>query len=113
MAARGALRVGSGLVTVASPPDALAVNAAHLTAIMLLPMNSAGDLAEILADERRNAVVLGPGLGVGRRRPRRWSRRRSHSAAAVVLDADALTSFAGADERLFALIGGRAGSRRC
>ena len=30
-----ALRVGAGAVTVASPPDALAVNAAHLTAIML------------------------------------------------------------------------------
>ena len=65
LAARGAFRVGSGLVTVASPPDALAVNAAHLTAIMLLPMDGAGGLAAILADERRNAAVLGPALGVG------------------------------------------------
>ncbi|HSM19843.1 MAG TPA: NAD(P)H-hydrate epimerase, partial [Hyphomicrobiales bacterium] len=35
LAARGALRAGAGLVTVASPPDALAVNAAQLTAIMV------------------------------------------------------------------------------
>ncbi|MCJ7597706.1 MAG: NAD(P)H-hydrate epimerase, partial [Methyloceanibacter sp.] len=35
LAARGALRAGSGLVTVASPADALAVNAAQLTAIMV------------------------------------------------------------------------------
>ena len=34
-AARGALRVGAGLVTVAPPRDALQVNAAQLTAIMV------------------------------------------------------------------------------
>ena len=72
-----ALRVGAGLVTVASPPDALAVNAAHLTAIMLLRMDGPEGLAEILADQRHNAVVLGPALGVGERDDRRWSRRRS------------------------------------
>ena len=35
LAARGALRAGAGLVTVASPRDALAVNAAALTAVMV------------------------------------------------------------------------------
>ncbi len=108
LAARGALRVGAGLVTVASPPDALAANAAHLTAIMLLPMEGADGLAAILADRRRNAVVLGPGLGVG-----------PHTAdlvgaalaarAATVLDADALTSFADSSETLFGMIGGGRG----
>ena len=34
-APRGALRIGAGLVTVASPRDAVAVNAAQLTAIMV------------------------------------------------------------------------------
>src|SRR5262249_60692355 len=34
LAARGALRAGAGLVTVASPREALAVNAAALTAVM-------------------------------------------------------------------------------
>jgi hypothetical protein len=41
LAARGALRVGAGLVSVASPPDAVQVNAAHLTAIMLKPFDGA------------------------------------------------------------------------
>src|SRR3979411_3013994 len=35
MTARGSLRAGSGLVTLASPTDALAVNAAALTAVMV------------------------------------------------------------------------------
>ncbi len=94
MGARGALRIGAGLVTVASPPDALAVNAAHLTAIMLAPFEDAGGLGEILADRRKNAVLLGPALGVGEQ-TRQFVDVALGSGAAVVLDADAITSFAG------------------
>lgn len=94
LAARGALRVGAGLVTVASPPAALAENAAHLTAIMLRPCESADDLDDLLTDERLNVVLAGPGLGTGEP-----TRERVAVAAAagrgLVLDADALTSFAG------------------
>ena len=60
MAARGALRVGAGLVSVASPPDALAINAAALTAIMVKPCAGASGLAELRKDKRFNAVVVGP-----------------------------------------------------
>jgi NAD(P)H-hydrate repair Nnr-like enzyme with NAD(P)H-hydrate dehydratase domain len=59
------LRIGAGLVTLASPSDALAENAGHLTAIMARRCDGAGDLAEILSDKRYNAVCLGPGMGVG------------------------------------------------
>ena len=65
LGARGALRVGAGLVTVASPLDAVAVNAAHLTAIMLAPFDGPRGLGELLADPRKNAVLIGPGCGVG------------------------------------------------
>jgi ADP-dependent NAD(P)H-hydrate dehydratase / NAD(P)H-hydrate epimerase len=106
LAARAALRVGSGLVTVASPPEALAVNAAHLTAIMLLPMEGARGLASILADERRNAVVLGPALGVAESTVHLVEAALA-SQATVVLDADGLTSFAGDTDRLFAIIKAR------
>ena len=41
MGARAALRVGTGLVTVGSPMDAVAANAAQLTAIMLKPFEGA------------------------------------------------------------------------
>jgi ADP-dependent NAD(P)H-hydrate dehydratase / NAD(P)H-hydrate epimerase len=92
MAARAALRIGAGLVTVASPLDALYVNAAHLTAIMLLPLEGAEGLAEILDDERKNAVLLGPALGVGEE-TRALVEAALASGAATVLDADALTSY--------------------
>jgi hydroxyethylthiazole kinase-like uncharacterized protein yjeF len=113
LAARGALRAGAGLVTVATPADALAVHASALTAIMARVCDTPGDLEDILNDRRKNAVVLGPGLGVGQRtrdfvlaalagieidgdegEPRR----------AVVLDADALASFAREPQALFAAI---------
>ncbi len=93
MGARGALRIGAGLVTVASPPDGLFVNAAHLTAIMLLAFDGPEGLSEILADRRKNVVLLGPALGVGEETCALVEAALA-SGAATVLDADALTSFA-------------------
>lgn len=101
LAARGALRVGAGLVSVASPPDAVAVNAAHLTAIMLKPLQGPDGLAHLLEDRRLNAVVLGPGLGVGGE-TRALVDAALKSGAAMVLDADALTSFQDDPDALFA-----------
>ncbi len=100
LAARGALRAGAGLVSLASPPESLAVNAAHLTAIMLLPMEGAEGLGAILADTRRNVVALGPALGIGEDSMGIVEVALA-SPAAVVIDADGLTSFADAPERLF------------
>jgi ADP-dependent NAD(P)H-hydrate dehydratase / NAD(P)H-hydrate epimerase len=108
LAARGALRAGAGLVTVASPHDALAVHAASLTAVMVRESDGPVGLSKLLADPRKNAVVLGPGLGVGEQTcalvetalaPSGSPKLRAH-----VLDADALTSFAGQPERLFAAV---------
>ncbi len=103
LAARAALRAGAGLVSLASPVEALAVNAAHLTAVMLLPMNGAEGLTAILADRRHNAVALGPALGVDEASMVLVEAALASPAAAVV-DADGLTSFASAPERLFAAI---------
>ena len=65
MSARGALRAGAGLVTLASPRDALAVNAAALTAVMVRPIDTVVEFAELLTDKRLNTCVIGPGAGVG------------------------------------------------
>ncbi|MFT0892589.1 NAD(P)H-hydrate dehydratase [Pseudochelatococcus sp. G4_1912] len=94
LTARAALRVGAGLVTVASPQDALAENAAHLTAIMLREVDNAAALSEILTDTRFNALAMGPGCGVGEDTVERV-RAAGASVRALVLDADALTSFSG------------------
>lgn len=103
LAAQGALRVGSGLVTVAAPPGAVLVNAAHLTAVMVRSADGSAGLAALLADRRRNSVVLGPGLGVGPA-TRDLVETALASTAAVTLDADALTSFETDPEALFAAL---------
>src|SRR5947209_10193103 len=111
LAARGALRAGAGLVTVASPRDALAVHAASLTAIMVRESEGPGGLARLLADPRKNAIVLGPGLGIGEETCALAATALSPGTAsrACVLDAHALTRCGGQKERLFAAIHASAG----
>jgi hydroxyethylthiazole kinase-like uncharacterized protein yjeF len=108
LAAMAALRVGAGLVTLASPPDALAVNASQLTAVMVRRMAGIEGLRDLLDDHRRNAILLGPGLGVGEETARLVETALG-SGRAVVLDADALTSFAGEAKRLLAAVKSAAG----
>ncbi|POF30219.1 NAD(P)H-hydrate dehydratase [Roseibium marinum] len=104
LSAGAALRAGAGLVTLASPPDAMMVNACHLTAVMLKKVPGAEAMEELLADRRFNTVLIGPGYGVG-------EETRAAVAAilkqkrATVLDADALTSFPNHAQELFTLIG--------
>jgi ADP-dependent NAD(P)H-hydrate dehydratase / NAD(P)H-hydrate epimerase len=107
LAARGALRAGAGLVTIASPREALAVNAAASLAVMVRPVDGADELARFLDDARRNVVLLGPGGGVGQPM-RELVMAALKGERAVVLDADALTSFAEEPQTLCAAIRGRA-----
>jgi ADP-dependent NAD(P)H-hydrate dehydratase / NAD(P)H-hydrate epimerase len=106
LAARGALRAGAGLVTIAAPREALAVHAAATMAVMVRPVDGATELAAMLGDRRLNVVVLGPGGGVGA--PMRELVAAALAAErAVVLDADALTSFAEDPPGLWAATAGR------
>ena len=98
MGARAALRVGAGLVTLVGSAAATAINATHATAVMVRAIPSDAALAEVLADERRNAVLIGPGAGVGAATAGSVLTVLA-SPAAAVLDADALTSFAPGGER--------------
>jgi ADP-dependent NAD(P)H-hydrate dehydratase / NAD(P)H-hydrate epimerase len=106
LAARGALRAGAGLVTLASPSAALPVNAAASLAVMMRPVDGTDELNALLADTRLNAVALGPGLGVGAE-TRALVTAALDGERAVVLDADALTSFAEEPAALFHAIGSR------
>jgi ADP-dependent NAD(P)H-hydrate dehydratase / NAD(P)H-hydrate epimerase len=103
LSARGALRAGAGLVTLATPRDALAVNASALTAVMVHPIDTVIEFAELLNEKRLNAYVIGPGAGVGER-TQDFVLSAVSAKRSVVLDADALTSFAGNPERLFEAI---------
>ncbi len=100
LAARGALRIGAGLVTVGCPPAALQENAAHLNAIMLRSIASGRALADLLeSDSRINALCLGPGLGTGEREGQLVAAALG-TGRPTLLDADALTLIA-SDDTLF------------
>ena len=130
LAARGALRIGAGLVTIACPEAALAEVAGQTTAVMCRTLEGAAGLREALEDERLSALCLGPGLGVGKdaralvqtalAAPRSQAARNGGSARPdsgaigsdddraggrpVVLDADALTCFREDPEILFSAL---------
>jgi hydroxyethylthiazole kinase-like uncharacterized protein yjeF len=101
LAARGALRIGAGLVTVLSPPDALAVNAAHLEAVMLAPFETDQALEE--AAGSAEAAVIGPAAGVTDATLANVL-ALARTGAALILDADALTVFRDDPEELFTVL---------
>jgi NAD(P)H-hydrate epimerase len=103
LAAGAALRIGAGLVSVACEAEASPAYAARLTAVMVKPFATAHGLRRWLADERLNAWLIGPGIGIGPTTRARVAailgERRS-----TVLDADALTSFAGRPAELLDML---------
>jgi ADP-dependent NAD(P)H-hydrate dehydratase / NAD(P)H-hydrate epimerase len=99
LAARGALRVGAGLVTVVGAAEAVPELSVTLTSVMVREIASTATLEALLKDTRYNAVVVGPGNGVGQTTRDRVGVALS-SQASVVLDADALTSFADGPDTL-------------
>jgi hydroxyethylthiazole kinase-like uncharacterized protein yjeF len=104
LAARGAARAGAGLVTVAAPEPAFPIYAGALTGgVIVLPVVGVGDLQALLADPRRNAVLVGPGAGIG---PETRDKALAVLAAGkqAVIDADALTAFATRPADLFTAI---------
>lgn len=104
LAARGALRIGAGLVTLGVPGSAQLEVAAQITALMLRRIDGVEALAGALQDARLNALCLGPGLGVDRAGELVETALSAAHRPAVVLDADALTAFAEAPEVLFDLL---------
>lgn len=96
LAAAAALRIGAGVVTLGSPTNAMDVNAMHLTEIMQVEIDDETTLSTLLQDRRFKSFTLGPGLGYGERAISyvcaALEVNRS-SACAIVLDADALSSF--------------------
>lgn len=107
LAALSALRVGAGVVTVCCGKEALPVYAARLTSVMTRVTETAEEYAACIADARHRALLVGPGHSVGERTAE-YVLAALSTAKACVLDADALTSFAGRPETLFAAITGEA-----
>lgn len=110
LAAAGARRAGAGLVTIAVPARAFAVYAAGgAPGVIVVPLGLGlkgdTDFRMLIGDARRNAFLVGPGGGVGPE-TRRRTLALLKTCRVTVLDADALTSFAGKRRELFTAIRG-------
>ncbi len=101
LAARGGLRIGAGLVRILCPPDAAAVIAPAIEAIMLTPFGSFEALFE--AAESLDAVVIGPAAGVNETTQANL-RTLAETGAVLVIDADGLTAFESRPAELFELL---------
>jgi ADP-dependent NAD(P)H-hydrate dehydratase / NAD(P)H-hydrate epimerase len=102
LAARGALRIGAGLVTLGVPPAAQMEVAQQITSIMLQRVADVSGLEQLLKDARITALCIGPGLGLGARHGDLVA-AVLRARRAALLDADALTLLA-RDADLFALL---------
>ena len=109
LCARGALRAGAGLVTVATAETVLPIVAGGMPELMTapLPATDAGTIsrrslegrhfAEIL--EGKNVIAMGPGLATHPETQQFVRSVLANSALPVILDADGLNAFVGrADE---------------
>ncbi|CAN5793175.1 bifunctional ADP-dependent NAD(P)H-hydrate dehydratase/NAD(P)H-hydrate epimerase [soil metagenome] len=105
LTASAALRIGAGLVTLAAPSAVWPIYASSLTGVIVRALSKEGAFDALLSDKRRNAIAIGPGAGIGDD-----TRQRALAALAtkraVVLDADALTSFSSHRDLLFQAIQG-------
>jgi ADP-dependent NAD(P)H-hydrate dehydratase / NAD(P)H-hydrate epimerase len=106
LAARAARRAGAGVVTLTANPEVVSIYQTALEAVIVRPMAGLGDYVKLLDDDRRNALLIGPGAGHGEE-TRDLVRASLSSGRAVVLDADALTSFETQPRALFSGIADR------
>ncbi len=100
LAANAALRIGTGLVTVAAPVEALTIYACKLTSVMTKPYERLAEFRRLIDDPRKNVILLGPGNGVTKLTADQVKAALSLKKSCV-LDADALTVFARKPRNLF------------
>lgn len=100
LAARAAQRIGAGLVTIATPAKALPIYAEALESVIVREANDAAAWRDLLADTKRNAILIGPGLGLGVQQ-KELVLASAEVGKACVLDAEALTNFADKPDILF------------
>jgi NAD(P)H-hydrate epimerase len=99
LAAMAARRIGAGLLTIAPPASAGPLFRAASSGFLVDDCDTREQFENVIADPRRNAVLVGPGNGL-EARTRACAEAALRAGKAVVLDADALTLFAGEAEVL-------------
>ncbi|HEX7386806.1 MAG TPA: NAD(P)H-hydrate dehydratase [Castellaniella sp.] len=92
LACLAAARIGAGLVTLAVPQSAWALQIAALTSVMVEALPADESVAAAVADLRRNALLIGPGL-VRKKTAKAQVLALLATRRPCVLDAGALTAF--------------------
>lgn len=64
LAAAAAQKIGAGLVTITSPAKAWPVYSSYRASLLIDECNTLDDFKTVLRDERKNAVLIGPGAGI-------------------------------------------------
>ena len=110
LSARGALRAGAGLVTVATPQDVLPIVAGGLPEMMTVPLGATEDgtaslrnmdygrFAEILRG--KSVLAIGPGLSMQHETQQFIRSVVGQSELPIILDADGLNAYAGMADTL-------------
>lgn len=92
LAARSAARAGAGMVTIGTRTSALDSYLASVESILVKPADDSRQWGELLV--KANASIVGPGAGVGEL-AKDIALESLRRGVPTVLDADAVTSFAG------------------
>jgi NAD(P)H-hydrate epimerase len=96
LVAHGAMRAGAGLTTIATWPDAASKIESHVLEVMTARIdlsNPCGSVDAVLGG--KHAVAIGPGFGLGDEARRVVEHVVGSWRGPIVIDADALTIFAG------------------
>ena len=108
LAAVAAIRMGAGLVTVVAPAETSIIHQLYSPSLLVEPISELARFKEYIKDPRRNAVLIGCGAGldnVGALKKIVFDTIQSTPQKICVLDADALSVFAGDTKPLMAALG--------
>jgi hydroxyethylthiazole kinase-like uncharacterized protein yjeF len=104
LSARAARRIGAGLLTIASPPESVAIYADDEPGAIVRAIRTDADFERLVSEPRVSAILVGPGAGLDDATRRRVLLALS-SHKPCVLDADALSVFADTPDILLQRLG--------
>ena len=103
LASLSALRIGAGVVTLASSDEAALINASHLTSVMVKNISNISNFINFAKNRKVTSLLIGPGCGVTDY-TKKLSLNVIELGLPVVLDADALSVFKNDPDELFSSI---------
>ena len=90
LAARGAARIGCGLLCLGVPKKSFNIYSTENPIALIETIDNDKDLSNLLKDKRINTILIGPGLGISKKKLNYILKAISDKKRIVILDADAL-----------------------